>query len=323
MIELDRISSLLRCPRCGSVLIGSSDTLRCDSGSCPLNVPGAIPFCGSLPVLIDFEQSIVDAARLSSTDPLAPTPLSGTRRWSIERLPPGLAGFVKPPNRVAAANMKLLRSLAGDESPLVLVVGGATIGNGTEDLYADTTVRLVAFDTYASPEIQFIADAHQIPLTAASFDAVVVQAVLEHVLDPRLVVSEIHRVLRPDGIVYAETPFLQQVHSGAYDFTRYTSSGHRYLFRDFEEIAAGPVAGPGTQLLWSIDHLVRAVSRSDLLGKLTRVAFVWLRLLDRLAPTDAAMDNASAYYFLGRRSDRRLTPREIVDYYRGRQRAAL
>jgi hypothetical protein len=57
------------------------------------------------------------------------------------------------------------------------------------------------------------------------------------------------------------------VHAGPYDFVRYTSSGHRYLFRAFEEIAAGPVAGPGTQLLWSIDHIVRGLLRSELAGK--------------------------------------------------------
>src|SRR4029079_11363432 len=115
--------------------------------------------------------------------------------------------------------------------------------------------------------------------------AVLVQAVLEHVLDPARVVGEIHRVLRPDGLVYAETPFLQQVHAGPYDFTRYTSSGHRYLFRSFEEIAAGPVAGPGTQLLWSVDHLMRGVIRSELAGKLARALFFWLRYFDRLVPT--------------------------------------
>jgi hypothetical protein len=29
------------------------------------------------------------------------------------------------------------------------------------------------------------------------------------------------------------------------------------------------------------------------------------------------MDNASAYFFLGRRADRELTPAEIIGYYRG------
>jgi SAM-dependent methyltransferase len=139
------------------------------------------------------------------------------------------------------------------------------------------------------------------------------------VLYPDQVVSEIRRVLRPGGLVYAETPFLQQVHAGAYDFVRYTSSGHRFLFRAFEEIASGPVAGPGTQLLWSVDHMVRGLLRSELAGKLARALFFWLRYLDRLIPTAFAMDNASAYYFLGRRADRELTSREIVSYYRGAQ----
>jgi ubiquinone/menaquinone biosynthesis C-methylase UbiE len=217
-------------------------------------------------------------------------------------------------------NIDRLRSLLSGSSPLVLVIGGGTIGNGAEALYSDPRMRLIAFDVYGSPVTQFIADAHQIPLADASVDAVVVQAVLEHVLDPRRVVDEIHRVLRPEGIVYAETPFLQQVHAGPYDFNRYTCSGHRYLFRSFGEIDAGAVAGPGTQVLWSVDHLVRALTRSELAGKFARVPFFWLRYFDRLVPTTFAMDDASAYYFLGRRGDSELTPHEIVDYYRGAQR---
>jgi SAM-dependent methyltransferase len=148
---------------------------------------------------------------------------------------------------------------------------------------------------------------------------VLVQAVLEHVLDPAGVVAEIHRVLRSNGLVYAETPFLQQVHAGAYDFTRFTASGHRYLFRRFEELAAGPVAGPGTQLLWSVDHLVRGLTRSPFAGRVTRGLLFWLRALDRLVPERYAEDDATAYYFLGRRRDEEMSATEIVAYYRGAQ----
>ena len=141
----------------------------------------------------------------------------------------------------------------------MLVVGGGTIGNGVEALYAQPGLRIVAFDVYSSPNVQFLADAHQIPLADSSIDAVVVQAVLEHVLDPSRVVSEIERVLRPEGLVYAETPFIQQVHAGPYDFVRYTSSGHRFLFRSFEELASGPVAGPGRSFS-GVSSISRAVS---------------------------------------------------------------
>lgn len=216
-------------------------------------------------------------------------------------------------------NIERMLGSMREPDPLVLVVGGGTVGNGVEAIYSGNLARVVAFDIYTSPFVQFVADAHHIPLASASVDAVIVQAVLEHVLDPRRVVAEIHRVLRPAGLVYAETPFLQPVHAGPFDFTRYTSSGHRYLFRAFEEVGAGPVAGPGSQMLTSVDHLIRGLLRSELAGKLARVAFFWLRFLDRLVPDRFAFDNASGFYFLGRRSERELEPSEIIGYYRGAQ----
>ena len=111
---------------------------------------------------------------------------------------------------------------------------------------------------FSSPHTRLVADAHKLPFVDQSFDGVWIQAVLEHVLEPIDVVSEIHRVLRDDGLVYAETPFMQQVHERAYDFTRFTQSGHRWLFRSFTEISAGPVTGGGVALLWSIRYLFRA-----------------------------------------------------------------
>jgi SAM-dependent methyltransferase len=314
LVPLDELASSLVCPRCRSTLGAELESFRCTSAACELSAFGAFPLCDGQPALIDFERSIVQPEDLSSSS-------AGPRRGSIEALPAWLRPLWKPVNRVALANTRKLRSLLVSPAPIVLVVGGGTIGNGVEELYSAPGVGLVAFDITPTSLTQFVADAHQIPLADGSVDAVVVQAVLEHVLDPNEVVSEIHRVLRPDGLVYAETPFLQQVHAGAYDFVRFTSSGHRYLFRRFDEIAAGAVSGAGTQLLWSLDHATRSVLRSDLAGKLIRAPLFWLRYLDLIGSEQFAMDNASAYYFLGRRSDGELRPREIVDYYRGAQRS--
>jgi SAM-dependent methyltransferase len=313
LARLNEFKSLLVCPRCRCRLSEAQGSFRCASVSCELSSLGTFPVVGGLPALIDFERSIVRA------DDLPADGQARERRWSIDSLPSPVRSWWKPINRVAEANTQKLLSLLPGPSPLVLVVGAGTIGNGVEALYSQPDVAVIAFDIRGSSVTQFIADAHQIPLAGESVDAAVVQAVLEHVLDPNMVVGEIHRVLRPGGLVYSETPFLQQVHAGPYDFGRYTSSGHRYLFRWFEEIAAGPVAGPGTQLLWSVDHTTRGVFRSQVAGKLMRAPFFWLRYLDRLVPTTFGMDNASAYYFLGRRSDRELKPHEVVDYYRGAQ----
>ena len=319
LVDLASVASLLICPRCGCGLVQTGGGFRCGSESCAFGASGTFPVVGRWPALVDFERSVVDEGELRSAQSSGSVSSPGTHRWSIDRLPTWLRSLWSPPNRAAERNVELLLSLLPGASPLVLVVGGGTLGNGVDAIYADRRTRVIGFDIYSSPLTQFIADAHRIPLADASVDAVLIQAVIEHVLDPGRVVDEIHRVLRGGGLVYAETPFMQQVHAGPYDFVRYTSSGHRYLFRAFEEIAAGPVAGPGTQLVWSVDHLVRGLLRSELTGKLARGLCFWLRYLDGFIPTAFAMDSASAYYFLGRRADREMTPDEIVRYYRGAQ----
>jgi len=136
--------------------------------------------------------------------------------------------------------------------PVVLVIGGATVGCGTSALYDDRDIEVVGSDVFSSGHTALVADAHKLPFHDATFDGIWIQAVLEHVLAPATVAAEIHRVLKPNGLVYAETPFMQQVHERAYDFSRFTRSGHRWLFREFEEIEAGAVTGPGVALLWSI-----------------------------------------------------------------------
>jgi ubiquinone/menaquinone biosynthesis C-methylase UbiE len=178
----------------------------------------------------------------------------------------------------------------------------------------------VAFDVYATENVQLIADGHQIPFANGTFDAVIVQAVLEHVVDPWTVVQEIHRVLRMGGVVYAETPFLQQVHEGAYDFTRFTESGHRYLFKDFDLIRSGASAGPGTQTVWTVEHLARSVFRSRMTGKMAKAAFFWVRYLDMIIPTPYQIDSASGVFFMGRKNGRTISVEEIVQHYSGADR---
>jgi ubiquinone/menaquinone biosynthesis C-methylase UbiE len=320
LVDLSDVQSLLRCPRCREALAVESGRYRCSSIRCAFSSE-AFPAVDRWPAFVDFGHSILEPDVLEAS---LDGPAAGGRRWGSDRLPGWLRdAFVKPPNQVATRNVALLLSLLAGSSPLVLVIGGGTVGNGVEEIYRSDRARMLAFDIYASPFTQFIADAHRIPLAQDSVDAVLIQAVLEHVLDPDEVISEVHRVLKPGGLVYAETPFLQQVHAGPYDFVRFTSSGHRYLFRSFEEIDAGPVAGAGTQLMWSVDHLVRGLVRSELAGKLARAVLFWLRYLDRLIPRAFAMDNASAYYFLGRASQRQLSPQEILLYYRGAQQTAM
>jgi hypothetical protein len=108
---------------------------------------------------------------------------------------------------------------------------------------------------------------------------------------------------------------MQQVHERAYDFSRFTQSGHRWLFRQFAEISAGPVAGAGVAFIWSIRYFARALGAGDKLSLLLSLPFFWIRFLDKLAWGRAVADAASGFFFLGRRAEQAIDANSMPQYY--------
>ncbi|MDB5460810.1 MAG: class SAM-dependent methyltransferase [Caulobacteraceae bacterium] len=261
------------------------------------------------PVLIDFSSSVLDR-QLFFEGGGAP-PIRRARR--LGQLLARLSGVNKSATRFAG---ELLRRLPPDGR--VLVVGGATVGSGAQALYDAGVV--VGLDIYPSQHTALVADAHAIPFADETFDAVWIQAVLEHVLSPEQVVQEIHRVLKPDGYVFADTPFLQHVHEGAYDFTRFTMNGHRWLFRNFRLLDAGSTGGAGTTLTWALKYFARALTGSNKIGSAVGLAFSWLRLFD--GTSQGHEDAACGTYFFGRKSTESLSREDLVSFYASRREPA-
>lgn len=291
----------MTCPTCSATL-GEGPGWACAAGHDHAEIDG-------VPVLIDFHESVFSREVVLARSEGSP---SGGRRRSQAAHKRLLTGENRHARKAAETLVGALPARA-----LVLIVGGSEVGSGAQPLYDAEHLRLVAFDVRPGPWVCLVADAHRIPLAAASVDAVWVQAVLEHVLTPADVVAEIHRVLKPGGWVFADTPFLQGVHEGAYDFTRFTLSGHRWLFRNFQAIESGATGGAGTTLIWALKGLARALTRSDGVARVVAAAFFWLRFLD--AAGRRQEDFASGVHFLGRRAEGpTLRPRDIVDFYDGR-----
>ncbi|WP_404301276.1 methyltransferase domain-containing protein [Alicycliphilus denitrificans] len=199
--------------------------------------------------------------------------------------------------------------------PRILVIGAGVV---RFDQAADFTYTDVSF----SDGIACLADAHDLPFADASFDMVVAVAVLEHVADPQRVEAEMRRVLVHDGWVYAATPFLQPVHMGAYDFTRFTHLGHRRLFRHYSEIDSGPALGPGWVLGSAWHSFLVSFSRGrwsrrllNLAGTLLSIPWRWLDPLTLRTP--AGSDAAGSVYFFGRRAAQPISDRELIGLYRG------
>ncbi len=309
------LEPLLLCPCCRAGLRFQGEAEEksyfCSDAGCAYHSEG-FPMVSGTPALIDFAGSIIGREAFEGGRGVSAI----NRANASNRL---LREAVYGDNPIAERNgprfLEALRKIA--PRPRVLIIGGGERGAGTAVLYEAKDIQLVGTDVYASEVVDIIADAHRLPFQDAAFDGVWIQAVLEHVLDPHQVVAEIHRILRPAGIVYAETPFMQQVHEGAYDFTRFSRSGHRWLFRHFEEIGSGDVGGPGQSLLWAIRYLVRALTGSNKGATAAAAPFFWLRYFDRLCRRDYATDAANGVYFLGRRSTMALAPRDMIAYYPG------
>lgn len=208
-----------------------------------------------------------------------------------------------------------------NKSPKVLVIGGAEKGEGTDILWNNKKIEINSIDIYASDNVDIICDSHYLCFKNNYYDGVWIQAVLEHVVEPNVVVNEIFRVLKNDGIVYAETPFMQQVHEGAYDFNRFTVLGHRYLFKKFELIEIGGNQGADVVFAWSAKYLIWSILRNkklaNLVGLLTTLV---LRILKPLVSKPSLFDSSSGVFFLGRKAKYyNLTHKNLIKLYKGMQ----
>ena len=286
------------------------------------------PLIDGVPVLIDADHSAFKPTDYTSNS----APPSNNAVDRLRRQLYRIAAWQAPITRNIDSDRnyermaQLLREVAGDRTPRVVVIGGRQLGVGSEPVLESADVESVDTDVRLGPRTQVICDAMKLPFPDASFDGAIAQAVLECVPDPDQAVAELHRVLRPGGIIYSEVPFMQQQHDAAHDFWRFTAQGHRRLLRDFDEVAVGVQVGPGSALAWSVRAFARSLAGPHrrlqvLLGRIANILCCWMPLLDHyMVKHPPAIDAASATYYLGRRRETPVPDREIVARYGGTQR---
>lgn len=312
MNDIKSLLELFQCPQCrgGALSIEvSSQGLNCKV------CDASYPITHGRPVLLRHDNEVFCLDHYSHSGLAAP-----------EVSAQGWGHFIPDPSvnlaskRVLARVVHLLVDL-----PLakILVIGSGRQRRWLDErLGAGNAVQVIYSDIDIGADVDIFCDGHDLPFREGVFDAVVTTAVLEHVMYPERVAAEIHRVLKIDGLLYSELPFMQQVHEGAYDFTRYTLSGHKRLLNGFTELESGMVAGPGTALVWAIENFVLAFIARPALRKVTkalvRLAIAWLKHVDRLLVNrPEAMDGASCTFFLGRKIKGHVPDAEIIAHYVG------
>lgn len=104
-----------------------------------------------------------------------------------------------------------------------------------EKIFSSTEYIGLEVDTpeaRANKKADYFYDGSTFPFDGLQFDSVVSNQVFEHVFTPDLFLSEINRVLKPDGILLMTVPFIWDEHEQPYDFGRYSSFGMRHLLKE-------------------------------------------------------------------------------------------
>jgi SAM-dependent methyltransferase len=80
-------------------------------------------------------------------------------------------------------------------------------------------------DIFPGEHIHYVSKVETIPEVDNFFKVIVTQEVLEHVQDPNKAVNEMYRVLKPNGTLYCQLPFIIGYHPGPTDYWRFTKEG--------------------------------------------------------------------------------------------------
>jgi len=119
------------------------------------------------------------------------------------------------------------------------------------------TPSFINIDLAPFEGVNLVANIERLPFSQDSCDSVACDAVLEHVEDPRTVVTEIRRVLKPGGYILATVPFCHPWHGYPGDYHRFSHQGLARLFAEFECIDLGVRTGPTATLLTFLTYYAK------------------------------------------------------------------
>lgn len=108
---------------------------------------------------------------------------------------------------------------------------------------------MVNIDIEHLPNVDIVADGSCLPFSSCVFDAVISEAVIEHVRDLGCFMKELKRVLKKNGAVFVVAPFVHHFHAYPNDFQRYSLEGLKVIFEDFDEVESGVYRGPSVALV--------------------------------------------------------------------------
>lgn len=176
--------------------------------------------------------------------------LAGIQNWlkNFAQLYSLLVNIFSPvmPTRIFQKNLKTILSEYNDKHVIL------NIGSGASQLKQRNDI--INIDLFAFNHVDIVSDACDLPIENNKADIILNIAMLEHSKNPKSVVNEMYRVLKPGGKVFIYIPFIVPFHAAPNDYFRWTENGAKELFSLFACVNTFMGAGPTSALLWVLEQ---------------------------------------------------------------------
>lgn len=140
-----------------------------------------------------------------------------------------------------------------------LLLSGARILNAgsSSTRFGENCVNV---DIQDKPNVDLVADLHELPQDVGPFDAIICNAVLQYCAQPKVVIEQFKRSLVPDGLLFLEAPWVQPYCHDTDDLYRFSELGLNQLLKDFEILKSGPTITPGSAFVMQGSFIASSVS---------------------------------------------------------------
>lgn len=268
---------ITNCPNCQSSFINEGSKVRCTGCSSEFDFEGSKLIIKKL-----GEEDVVD-----DLDKVK----SFFKKWS--KLYNLIIEILSPVLFQAKLKRFIKKNIDNDCIAINLGSGNSNISDKVSNI-----------DIFPYRHVDLCCDIENIPIKNNVVDVAINIAVLEHVKNPEKVVSEIHRILKKDGIIFTYFPFMQPFHASPYDYTRRTIEGIRELHKNFDIVEVKIGAGPTSGFLWIFQEWLSIIlsfgskKLHNLLYLIIMVLTFPLKYLDLIFSRFSTAENISSAFII-------------------------
>jgi SAM-dependent methyltransferase len=166
---------------------------------------------------------------------------------------------------------------------------------------SDYHPNVIFHDFVHYPSTDVVSTYDRLPYKDNTIDAVISKPVFEHIARPWDTAREIHRVLKPGGVVHVDTAFMQPLHGDPYHYFNMTLAGVREIFKPFKHVRSGikPYQMPSFGYKMQIEVLLAHLSAGELRTRLDELQPAIAKDMDRSLDAAGQMALAAGFFFEG------------------------